>query len=89
MFPISYINLVERSKSGMVYKFFLNKNPEDDVINPSSLIKFRRQRLKDNNLLDMLIGKIVEIALDKGIIKSKSIIVVQHILFLNITLNHP
>ena len=42
---------------------------------PSSLTKFRKLRLKDMNLLDMLIGKTVEIALEKGIIKSKSIIV--------------
>lgn len=73
--PASDIDLVERSRTDMAYKFFLDKNPEDDVINPSSLTKFRRQRLKDNNLLDVLIAKTVEIALDKGIIKSKSIIV--------------
>lgn len=49
--------------------------PEDEVINPSSLTKFRKLRLKDMNLLDMLISKTVQIALDKGIIKSKSVIV--------------
>ena len=30
--------------------------PEDEVINPSSLTKFRKLRLKDMNLLDMLIA---------------------------------
>lgn len=50
-------------------------DPEESVIEPSSLTKFRRIRLKDINLLDMLINKTVEIALEKGIIKSKSIIV--------------
>ena len=49
--------------------------PEEEVINSSSLTKFRKLRLKDMNLLDMLITKTVQIALDKGIIKSKSIIV--------------
>ena len=49
--------------------------PEDAVINPSTLTKFRKLRLKDMNLLDMLIIKTVQIALEKGIIKSKSIIV--------------
>ncbi len=49
--------------------------PEDDVIDPSSLTKFRRLRLKDVGLLDMLIGKTVEIALEKNIIKSSTIIV--------------
>jgi predicted DNA-binding transcriptional regulator len=49
--------------------------PEEEVINSSSLTKFRKMRLKDINLLDMLINKTVIIALEKGIIKSKSIIV--------------
>ena len=44
-------------------------------IEPSSLTKFRRLNFKDINILDMLINKTVEIALEKGIIKSKSIIV--------------
>ena len=49
--------------------------PEEDVIDPSTLTKFRKLRLKDVELLDMLIGKTVSIAIDKGIIKSNSIIV--------------
>lgn len=49
--------------------------PEDSVIDPSSLTKFRKLRLQDVSLLDMLIGKTVEIALKKEIIKSKTIIV--------------
>lgn len=35
--------------------------PEDEVINPSSLTKFRKLRLKDMNLLDMLIAKTVQL----------------------------
>ena len=53
----------------------LDMAPEDEVINPSSLTKFRKLRLKDMNLLDMLIAKTVQLALERGIIKSKSIIV--------------
>ena len=49
--------------------------PEEDVINSSSLTKFRKLRLKDMDLLNLLINKTVSIALEKGIIKSKSIIV--------------
>lgn len=49
--------------------------PEESVIEPSSLTKFRKLRLKDMNLLDLLISKTVCIAIEKGIIKSKSIIV--------------
>ena len=39
------------------FKYFLDMAPEDEVINPSSLTKFRKLRLKDMNLLDMLIAK--------------------------------
>ena len=72
---LSDVDLVERSKYDMSFKYFLDMAPEDEVIDPSSLTKFRRLRLQDVGLLDMLIGKTVEIALEKGIIKSKSIIV--------------
>ncbi len=50
-------------------------NPEDSVIDPSSLTKYRKLRLKDTDLLNLLINKTVTIAIEKGIIRSKSIIV--------------
>lgn len=59
----------------MSFKYFLDMAPEDPVINPSSLTKFRKLRLQDVSLIDMLIGKTVEIALEKEIIKSNAIIV--------------
>lgn len=67
--------MVERSKYDMSFKYFLDMTPEEDVIDPSSLTKFRKLRLKDLNLLDLLIHKTVEIALEEDIIKSRSIIV--------------
>lgn len=75
IFDLSDIDIVERSKYDMSFKYFLDMAPEGEVIDPSSLTKFRKMRLKDINLLDMLINKTVAIALEKGIIKSKSIIV--------------
>lgn len=75
IFDISDVDVVERSKYDMSFKYFLGMAPEESVIDASSLTKFRKLRLKDSNLLDLLINKTVEIALDKGIIKSKSIIV--------------
>jgi hypothetical protein len=72
---LSDIDIVERSQYDMSFKYFLDMAPEDQVIDPSSLTKFRKLRLKDVGLLDMLIGKTVDIALEKGIIKSRSIIV--------------
>jgi transposase len=75
IFELSDVDIVERSKYDMSFKYFLDMAPEDAVIDASSLTKFRKLRLKDMNLLDMLIGKTVEISLEKGIIKSNSIIV--------------
>lgn len=75
IFDLSDMDIVERSKYDMSFKYFLGMAPEESVIESSSLTKFRRLRLKDMNLLEMLINKTVEIALEKGIIKSKSIIV--------------
>lgn len=73
----SDVDVVEHSRYDLSYKRFLGLMPEDDVIDSSLLTKFRRQRLKDVNLLDMLISKTVGVAIEKGIITSKSIIVVD------------
>jgi transposase len=75
IFDISDVDVVERSKYDMSFKYFLGMAPEESVMDASSLTKFRKLRLKDPTLLDLLINKTVEIALAKGVIKSKSIIV--------------
>jgi transposase len=75
IYDLSDVDLVERSKYDMSFKYFLDMAPEDPVINSSSLTKFRKLRLQDVGLLDMLIGKTVEIALEKDIIQSKTIII--------------
>jgi transposase len=75
IYTVSDIDVVERSQYDMSFKYFLDMNPEDDVINASSLTKFRKLRLKDTDLINLLINKTVTIAIEKGIIRSKSIIV--------------
>lgn len=75
IYSVSDADVVERSRFDMSFKYFLEMTPEEGVINPSSLTKFRKLRLKDTDLLNLLIGKTVSIAVEKGIIKSKSIIV--------------
>lgn len=74
IFDLSDVDVVERSKYDMSFKYFLDMAPEDSVIDPSSLTKFRKLRLQDVGLLDMLIDKTVEIALEKEIIKSSALI---------------
>ena len=75
IYDLSDVDTVERSRYDMSFKYFLDMAPEEDVINPSSLTKFRKLRLQDEGLLAMLIGKTMEIALEKDLIKSKTIIV--------------
>ncbi|WHF51210.1 IS1182 family transposase [Chryseobacterium gotjawalense] len=75
IYTVSDVDVVERSRYDMSFKYFLGMTPEENVINPSSLTKFRKLRLKDSDLLSLLIGKTVSIAIEKGIIKSRSIIV--------------
>jgi hypothetical protein len=75
IYDVSDVDVVERSKFDMSFKYFLDMAPEEPVIDPSSLTKFRRLRLKNVAFLDLLINRTVEIAIEKGIIKSNSIIV--------------
>lgn len=75
VYKLSDADVVERSRYDMSFKYFLGMAPEESVIESSSLTKFRKLRLQDKELLDLLIGKTVAIAIEKGIIKSNSIIV--------------
>ena len=68
-------DLVERSKYDMSFKYFLGYRPEDEVIHPSLLTKFRKQRLTDEGIMDKLIGKTVEIGIERGVLKSRKLIV--------------
>ena len=67
IYTISDVDVVERSRYDMSFKYFLDMTPEDEVINPSSLTKFRKLRLKDTDLLNLLIGRTVTIAIEKGL----------------------
>lgn len=75
IYTVSDVDVVERCRYDMSFKYFLEMSPEQEVIDPSSLTKFRKLRLKDADLLNLLISKTVSIAIEKGIIRSKSIIV--------------
>lgn len=72
-YKLSDRDLIKRTRTDMQMKYFLGYKPEDvEFINPSSLSKFRHMRLKDTNLLDIMLNKTVEIALDKGVISVKN-----------------
>lgn len=76
IYNISDVDVVERTRYDMSFKYFLGLTPEEtNLINPSTLTKFRRLRLKDMDLLDLLIKKTVSIAIEAGVLKSKTVIV--------------
>lgn len=69
-------DIVKHSLYDLSYKYFLGLAPEEtDLIDPSSLTKFRRQRLKDADLLLLLMSKTVAIAEANGIKLSGVLIV--------------
>ena len=91
---LSDAGLVNMVRVNMEYKFFLNLDPEEtDIIDPSLLTKFRRERIvkyeKDENgeiikscdksqeLLDTMISKTVDIAISKGIMQKKNLGIVD------------
>ena len=79
-FKLSDRGLVERTETDLLFKYFLGYEPEETkLINPSLLTVFRRERLKDEeeNLMDKLINKTVEIAIEKGLIEIKNKIIVD------------
>lgn len=75
MYELSDRDVVNRARTDLAFKFFLNLAPEDEVIDASSLTKFRKLRMKDESIMDKLIAKSVEIALNNGIKLSKTLIV--------------
>ena len=83
-FKLSDRGLVDRTKTDMLFKYFLGYLPEDtDLIDPSLLTVFRRERLSNSeneeetsiNLMDKLIAMTVEIAIKEGVIEIKNKII--------------
>ena len=67
--------VIERAKTDMAYKYFLNLNPEEDVPSYSLLSIFRNTKIKDESILEEMLQETVKQAIEKGIVKSNSIIV--------------
>lgn len=79
-FKLSDRGLIERTKTDMLFKYFLGYSPEETkLINPSLLTVFRRERLvdEDENLMDKLIKKTVQLALENGLIEVQNKIIVD------------
>jgi len=74
LYNLSDIGVVERASYDMSFKYFLDLAPEAKVIDPSLLTKFRKQRLKDVKLLDLLLAKSLEIARANGVLKNHTLL---------------
>ncbi len=75
LYPCSDRDLVNRAMYDMSFKYFLGLMPEDNVIDSNSLTKFRSLRLKDVELLNLLLGKTVNLAIESGVMEMGTVIV--------------
>ncbi len=78
LYDLSDEALISSAQTDMAYKFFLNLEPEAKMIDPSLLTKFRKTRITED-ILEELLKETIQQALDKNLIKSGTIIVERHI----------
>ena len=74
LYNLSDERVIAEAQVNMAYKYFLNLEPDDQLMHPSSLTKFRKLRLNNEEILEELLSEIVIQAVDKGLIKSKTLI---------------
>lgn len=76
MYDLSDEAVIEEIAVNRAYEYFCHISPMDELPHPSSLCKFRKMRL-DENIMDDLMTEIVRQMLEKGIIKKESGIVID------------
>jgi len=74
LYDLSDEALIQNVRVNMAYKYFLGLNPEDEPVCSSLMTKFRKTRITEDILEEML-AETVRQAIDKGLIKSRMIIV--------------
>jgi transposase len=74
VYDLSDERLINSAQTDMAYKYFLGLEPEDEMIDPSLLTKFRKTRITEDILEEML-RETIQQAIEKGLIKSTAIIV--------------
>ncbi len=74
IYNVSDVTVVERSGYDLAIKMFLGLDPyETEFINPSTLTKFRRNKIKSDELLNVLIQMTLDVAFEKKVLKSKTV----------------
>ena len=74
VYNLSDERLINSAQTDMAYKYFLDLDPEAEMIDPSLLTKFRKTRITEDILEEML-RETIRQAIEKGLIKSTAIIV--------------
>ena len=74
LYDLSDVRLISQAQTDMAYKYFLDLDPEAEMVDPSLMTKFRKTRITEDILEEML-KETIRQAIEKGIIKSKTIIV--------------
>ncbi len=66
LYDLSDEQLISRAQTDMAHKYFLGLSPEDKMIDPSLLTKFRKTRITEDILEDMLKETIQQAIQKKG-----------------------
>ena len=74
LYDLSDKRLISSAQTDMAYKYFLGLSPEDEMIDPSLLTKFRKTRITEA-ILEELLKETIRQAIEKGLVKSGTIIV--------------
>ena len=74
LYHLSDERVIQEVQVNMADKYFLNLKPDDQLMHPSSLTKFRKLRLNQEAILEELLLEMVSRAIEKGLIKSKTLI---------------
>jgi transposase len=74
LYNLSDVKVLEESNCNLAFLWFLDVNPEDELPDASLLCKFRRYRLKDFSL-DEVITEIVRQCVERGLVKGSGVTV--------------
>jgi len=67
LYDLSDVRLISQAQTDMAYKYFLDLEPEAEMIDPSLMTKFRKTRVT-GDILEELLRETVRQAIEKGII---------------------
>jgi len=72
LYNLSDVRVIEEATVNLAFMWFIGINPEDELPDPSLLTKFRKQRLQETSL-DDIIKEVIRQCVEKGIIKGTGI----------------